>query len=193
MDYLPIDGISEGAPGTPGNPFEILIVIPGRDFSDDEYFLSRRVFDEEVSRSGGTLAVRVVSSGSIRARGTGGTWVEIDRPMTGLDLSRCRALVFIGGAGAGEYSGAADRLAVEAEKKGCVVGAICAAPAVLARAGLLDMKLATSHSSVRDRLLSGNAVWSDDPVVVSGGIVTANGPMAATAFAEEIVRIVRSR
>lgn len=67
------------------------------------------------------------------------------------------------------------------------VAAICAAPLVLARAGVLGDGPATSHPSVRDRL--GNARVLDEPRVVrSGRILTSQGPGTALEFALEIVR-----
>ncbi len=56
------------------------------------------------------------------------------------------------------------------------VAAICAAPQVLAQAGILDGRPATGHSSVR----SGLPVPSDDRIVQSDHIITSQG--AGTAI-----------
>ncbi len=60
------------------------------------------------------------------------------------------------------------------------IGAICAAPTVLAEAGILDGRRVTSHPGARDKL--GRAVVSDDRVVVDGNIVTSQGPGTAAEF-----------
>jgi 4-methyl-5(b-hydroxyethyl)-thiazole monophosphate biosynthesis len=67
------------------------------------------------------------------------------------------------------------------------VAAICAAPMVLARAGLIDGVEVTSYPSVRAKL--GQARVLDEPRVVrSGRIVTSQGPGTALEFALELVR-----
>lgn len=71
-----------------------------------------------------------------------------------------------------------------------VVGAICLAPVVLARAGILKGKKATyfnSPISFRE-MKAGGAVLVDKAVVADSRIVTANGPAAAAEFAETFVR-----
>ena len=71
--------------------------------------------------------------------------------------------------------------------KGRLTAAICAAPMVLARAGIVDGKRVTSHPSVRDRL--GSAVVVAEPRVLrEGNVVTSQGPGTAMEFALELVR-----
>jgi deglycase len=71
-----------------------------------------------------------------------------------------------------------------------VVGAICLAPVVLARAGILKGKKATyfnSPVSFRE-MRAGGAVLVDKAVVTDSRIITANGPEAAAEFAEAFIR-----
>jgi protease I len=71
-----------------------------------------------------------------------------------------------------------------------VVAAICLAPVVLARAGILKGKKATyfnSPVSFRE-MKAGGAVLVDRPVVADGRIITANGPAAAQEFSETFIR-----
>ena len=72
-------------------------------------------------------------------------------------------------------------------EKGRITAAVCAAPMVLERAGILDGVPVTSHPSVRSDL--GSAVVRDAPRVIrSGAIVTSQGPGTAIEFALELVR-----
>jgi protein deglycase len=66
--------------------------------------------------------------------------------------------------------------------------AICAAPAVLAAAGLLDGKQATSYPGCLDGA-SGISL-SAAPVVKDGKIVTSRGPGTAMDFALELIEIL---
>jgi 4-methyl-5(b-hydroxyethyl)-thiazole monophosphate biosynthesis len=65
--------------------------------------------------------------------------------------------------------------------------AICAAPMVLAAAGVVDGVSVTSHPSVRDRLGKATVV-ADRRVVESDAVVTSQGPGTAIEFALALVR-----
>ena len=72
------------------------------------------------------------------------------------------------------------------------VGAICLAPVVLARAGILKGKKATyfeSPVSFRE-MRAGGAVLVNQPVVADTRIVTANGPGAAKSFADTFIKML---
>ncbi len=82
-------------------------------------------------------------------------------------------------------SEAVARALLRAARKDKIVAAICAAPTVLARHGLLQGKRATSHISVKDQL--GNVNYEDEPVVVDGRVVTSRGAGTTIAFGLELV------
>jgi protease I len=99
------------------------------------------------------------------------------------------AIVFVGGGGASEYfhSPVAHALARNFYSHGKVTSAICIAPAILANAGLLKEKKATSFPSSEETLKSRGAVFTMDDVVVDGKIITGVGPEAAKRFGEKLV------
>ncbi|MEA3344083.1 MAG: DJ-1/PfpI family protein, partial [Patescibacteria group bacterium] len=79
-----------------------------------------------------------------------------------------------------------------------LLGAICIAPAILARAGALKGKKATVWNSAMDKsaikiLESNGAIFQPEPVVVENKIITANGSHAAEEFAETIIKIINLR
>ncbi len=96
------------------------------------------------------------------------------------------AVVFVGGVGASAYfdDPTAQALARQAVAEGRVVAAICVAPSILARAGVLKGKRATAWNWQKEDLERGGALWVDGPAVRDGRLVTGNGPEAARAFAE---------
>ncbi|HAK58829.1 MAG TPA: DJ-1 family protein [Nitrospiraceae bacterium] len=64
--------------------------------------------------------------------------------------------------------------------KGKLTGAICAAPTVLANAGVLDNRRVTSYPTYKDRL--GTALYEETTVVQDGTILTSRGPGTALCF-----------
>jgi 4-methyl-5(b-hydroxyethyl)-thiazole monophosphate biosynthesis len=75
--------------------------------------------------------------------------------------------------------------------KGKLTGAICAAPIVLASAGVLAGKRATSFPSYKDKL--GGAVYEESSVVVDGNVFTSRGPGTALNFGLAIVERLVSK
>jgi 4-methyl-5(b-hydroxyethyl)-thiazole monophosphate biosynthesis len=69
--------------------------------------------------------------------------------------------------------------------KGKLTGAICAAPYVLANAGVLEGKKATSYPTYKEKL--GNVNYLEDIVVEDLNVLTSRGPGTAACFAFKIV------
>lgn len=78
------------------------------------------------------------------------------------------------------------------------MGAICIAPAILAKAGVLKGKKATVWSSLMDKsavkiLEKSGADYLPDSVVADGKVITATGPLAAKEFAEKIIQTASNK
>ncbi|MEY3219074.1 MAG: hypothetical protein RIT27_431 [Pseudomonadota bacterium] len=72
-------------------------------------------------------------------------------------------------------------------RRGKYTAAICAAPKVLATAGLLENKKATSYPAVLKSLHLANTICSNEAVVKDGLVITSRGPGTAIDFALEII------
>ncbi len=82
-------------------------------------------------------------------------------------------------------------LLAEFAAKEKLIGAICAAPIVLAAAGLLSGKKATCYPSYSDRLHG--VMYEESPVVSDGTIITSRGPGTAVNFGIEIAARLAGR
>ena len=71
--------------------------------------------------------------------------------------------------------------------------AICAAPRVLAKAGLLDNRRATSFPGGIDPSNIAGIEYVEDAVVVDGKVVTSRGPGTAMDFALTIIELLAGR
>ncbi len=67
------------------------------------------------------------------------------------------------------------------------VAAICAAPKVLANAGILDNKKATSYPGVLKSMSLEKTRLLTDNVVIDGNVVTSRGPATAMDFALSLI------
>ncbi len=172
---------------------KIVMVIAFRDFRDLEYFIPK----EEIEKTGAKIST--VSSQKGLAVGTDGGEVNVDLEIGEVSPENFDAVLFIGGPGMAAQLDNENfqRLARETVTANKALGAICIAPALLAKAGVLEGKKATVWSSPMDKspvkmLEKGGAVYEDKTVVVDGKIVTANGPGAAKAFAEAVISIINN-
>lgn len=72
------------------------------------------------------------------------------------------------------------------------VAAICAAPSILAEAGLLKNKRAVCAPGFESA--DSGAVWEEDAYVVEDGtIITGRGPGAAILFAAKLIEVLRDK
>jgi len=76
---------------------------------------------------------------------------------------------------------------------GNYTAAICAAPKVLASAGLLDGKSATGYPGVLDALAPDNVSISGDAVVQDGHVITSRGPGTAMDFSLDLIEALAGK
>ena len=133
------------------------------------------------------LKVITVGVGNKTVSGNVKVPVTADILDTELDFSTISAIVIPGG-----YGGAKRLMKSEIVLKavkycyehGGVVGAICAGPSILAKAGILSGKKVTCYPGLEDWLGDTSKITvTGEPVTCDENIVTANGPGAALKFA----------
>ena len=167
---------------------KIAMIIAFRDFRDEEYLIPKKILE-----SAGAEIV-TVSTSLGEAIGKLGGEAEVNTLLENLKVENYDSILFIGGPGAFKYldDETCHQIAREIIENNKVLGAICIAPAILAKAGVLEGKKATVWSSVMDKsavkmLKEAGAIYQDSPVVVDERIITASGPIAAKKFAEAII------
>lgn len=127
---------------------------------------------------------------SIRVEGSHAIKVEADRLFDG-DLSQYDLIVLPGGMPGSLNLRDDDRLISELQKavtNGKRVAAICAAPIVLDRAGLLDGRRYTCFPGKEADIASGSHV--ENNVVVDGPIITSRGAGTSLEFAYKLVDLL---
>ena len=98
------------------------------------------------------------------------------------------AIVVVGGVGAEKLWDNNDlhKVLKDFDKADKLIGAICLAPVVVARAGLLDDQKATSFPSAKDEMTKAKVQFEEKSVVISGNIVTADGPESVEQFTKTL-------
>lgn len=75
-------------------------------------------------------------------------------------------------------------------RSGKYIAAICAAPTVLAQAGLLAGKRATAYPGALEGAEYGDITISQETIVIDDKIITSRGPGTAMDFALELIRVL---
>lgn len=166
---------------------KIVMIIAPENFRDEELLAPKKILESK------GFSITIASRDAGRATGMLGAEVQVNKDINEIHAEDYDAIVFVGGTGAAIYLnnhivlGLAQEFAVQ--KK--VVAAICIAPSILANAGLLKGKQATSWPSEAANLENKGARYTGKPVTVDGRIITANGPRAAEEFGEKIAELLK--
>lgn len=159
-----------------------LIIIPYEDFEDKEFLHTK----EELEKF--EINTFIASSKKGTAKGVYGTKVKIDLKLSEANADQYDAIIFIGGLGTVQYYNDKKALSLvsDAFAKGKKVCAICVAPLIFAKAGILKDKHATVFSSnfanLSEMLEEGGAIYTGKQVEIDENVITANGPKAAREF-----------
>lgn len=162
------------------------MIIAQNQFKEEELFVTKEILEN----SG--IEVQVASTTLELARGVEGKTFKPQLLVKDVKATDFDAIIFVGGGGANQYwaDPVAHKLVKDGYDAGKIVAAICVAPVVLAKAGILKGKRATVWSSDSGHLLVAGAKYTGANVEKDGKIITAAGPFAAREFGEELVKAI---
>ena len=144
---------------------------------------------DTLRRAGIEVVIAGLQTGAIE--GGHGVKVVPDRQIEEVNIEDFDAVVLPGGS-PGYVNLGNDKRVLDAVRKafelGKVVAAICAAPSVLAKAGILEGKKATIYPGLENAL--DGAKHINERVVVDGKIITSQGPGTALEFGVKLVEIL---
>ena len=139
------------------------------------------------------LEVKTVAITGDDATGSHGINVACDLRANELDIDSVNCVIFPGGMPGAtnlDASPYTDSILASVTRSNGLIAAICAAPLILGRRGLLNGKKATCYPGFESELVG--ATIMDEGVVTDGRIVTARGMGVALDFSLELVRLLVS-
>ena len=140
------------------------------------------------------LTVKTVGISGRFACGSHGVRVECDILPEEIEYEKIDMAILPGGMpGAAnlDASPVTDKVINATLARGGHIGAICAAPTVLGRRGLLKGRRATCYPGFESELFG--AARTGEAVVTDGNITTARGVGAAKEFAKELIRVLEGK
>lgn len=79
----------------------------------------------------------------------------------------------------------------QAEKDGKFVTAICASPTIFASLDMVRGKRCVCYPGMEDELISAGGIYTNEPVVTDGKMITARAAGASEEFSFELIRVLK--
>lgn len=159
------------------NKNSVLLILPSQNFNEEEYL----IVSNALERAG--LKVFIASDAHSLCVGSNGLKVKNDIQFYNIHESNFGGVIFIGGSGMRNYwnnvqlQSTAQKFANSKKP----VGAICSAPVLLAKAGIIS-ECATCHPDDKLELERQGIQYKNEPVVAKKNIITAQEPGSAPEF-----------
>ena len=167
----------------------MVYILLGEGFEESEALVPADL----LRRAGAEVAL--VGLEELEVTGGHGITVKADITLAEVEEDKMEMLVLPGGAGGVEslqMNLFALALIQRAYDLGCWVGAICAAPTILARMGCLDRRKAVCYPGMEDEMGSA-VVQLGASVVTDGRIITGEAAGSAFEFGLRLVEAVKGR
>jgi protease I len=167
-----------------------LLIITQRNFNETEYMTTKNVLIKE------KIKVETASITTEECIGMKGLRVKPDKAVIDALKKEYDAVILIGGSGCYELSNypEVNEIVKRQAEKSKVLAAICLAPVILAKAGVLEDVLATVFPEdwAVTLLQQYKAHYMARDVIADGNIITADGPKSAEKFAKTILKKLKS-
>ena len=160
----------------------VLLIIPAQNFNQEEYL----IITGALGRAG--ISLFIASDSNFLCTGSGGMKVKNDIQLYNIHESNFSGLILVGGSGMRNYwdNRSIHSVAQKFAGSNKAIGAICSAPVILAKAGLLSAS-ATCHPDDRKEIEKEGVEYKDSPVVTNKNVITAMNPEAAAEFAKAFI------
>ena len=172
---------------------EVLFVIASHGFQQVEYSTPKRILE------GVGFSVITASDKPDVAIAKDGSKALINIVLDKVNVNDYAGIFFIGGPGALEHldNEKSYKILKQAGMQHIPIGAICISTRILAKAGVLDGKMATGWNEdgkLNELFRDFNVEFlPEEKVVVDSHVVTATDPSAAEEFGNRIVELLQSK
>lgn len=140
------------------------------------------------------IDVAAVGVGKVEIKGAHEITVKADIELSDIDKKRCDGIVLPGGMPGTKNLYASDdvkEIVMRMASDGKMTAAICAAPLILGRLGVLDGRKAVCFPGFENELVGADIC--DSPCVADGSVITARGAGAVFDFSHAITAYLENK
>jgi len=155
----------------------ILLILPAQDFNEQEYLIISNSLIKANKK------IFIASDSNSLCVGSENLKVKNDILLYNVHEENFNGIIFIGGKGVRNYwnNKLLHLIAQKFNRSKKIIGAICSAPVILAKAGIIK-KAATCYPDDRIELEKEGIEYKDEPVVIDCNIITGRDPASAPEF-----------
>lgn len=164
----------------------VVMIVAQKDFRDEEFEIPKRILEDA------GIGVKIASSQAGECFGINGTVASAEMDLSQISPNDFDGILFVGGPGVQSTFNDESilRLATQFAGDNKILAAICWATVILANAGLIKGKNVTTWSGAKADIEKAGGIYHDQPVVVDGNIITADGPTSAEEFGLAISNVL---
>ena len=169
------------------NKNSVLLFLPAKDFNEEEYSIVKKLLLKYGKN------IFITSDDHNLCSGSNGMKVKSDTSFYNINIKNFAAIVLIGGKGSKDYwdNEKLHTIIKNFNKVKKIIGAICSAPVILAKAGILKNISATCYIEDKKKLLNLGINYQDRAVIVDNNIVTSNGSQSAAQLTEAVLHLIK--
>ncbi len=169
-------------------PKRVAILIAPSDFRDEEYFQPKVMLDAV-----GIQVSTIAKGNPDEVTGIKGGKAHVDAKFEDLKAEAYDGILIVGGKGALAYvnDNQVHEIIREFAMIGKPIAAICIAPVILAKSGILKGKKATVYKDGIEDLKKEGAIYMDDTIIADGNIITACDFSVARQFGSQVALKVK--
>ena len=166
----------------------VLYVVANENFQDEEFFESKKTLESK------GYSIKLASSIIGEAHGKLGSTVNTELLFSEVSTDDFDAIVFVGGVGSIKLwdDWRTQGLAKLFLDNGKIVAGIGSGVVIMANAGILTNINVTCLKENESPVRHNNANIVEENVVVSGNIITANGPQSAKEFGNVLLNALEA-
>lgn len=170
------------------NRKSVLLLLPQINFNEKEFLTIKKKLQNR------SINLFIASLKKEACRGEKNLIVFPDVDLFNIKSSNFEALVMIGGKGCYELAENESILRIVKNffEKKKIIGAICGAPFILAKAGILTDKKIACHPSIKNYLNNFSAIVLPLDIVKDENIITAKDENCSEAFADTILEELKT-
>jgi len=165
----------------------VLFFIAEKNFRDEEYFEPKQILEDA------GIICDCTSTNDDSAESKSGLIVMPTVSLNNVDVKDYEAFILVGGPGAlkmGEDF-RVKNIIIDAYNRKKLICAICVAPVILAKYGLVDGREISAWPTTKEEIEKSGAIYMSDEVIVDDSeednvIITGNGPDASISFGNAI-------
>ncbi len=161
----------------------ILMLLAANKFDETEFLTVKKFIDKS------HFNLFITSDANSLCTGNSGLKIKADVSFFNIHTGNFISLIIIGGQGIRNYwnNQLLHKIINNFHKEQKLIAAICSAPVLLARSGVLTGKKATCFPTDKNELEKENVIYVNQPVVTDNNLITAQGPNAAPQFIETVL------